>query len=89
MAAKGKSATTTRYRFLGDHATELELGSGVVLQVGPGDFVDLAAADYAAIDPEQMAYLLDTSAAQPTEEEVAAVMSAPAAPAEEVTTNDK
>ena len=97
MATKGAPKTITKqYRFLGDHATELELQSGARFQVGPGDFVDLTDADAAGIHPEQMAYLLDVSSLQPTSEELEVhAAEAEAATAEgttateEVTTSDK
>jgi len=91
MSTKGKSTGTTNYRFVGDHATEFVMDSGTVLQVGPGDFIELTQSEYDG-NPEKNEWLLDVAATVPTTEELAAFKmeqggNGETTPAEEVTTS--
>jgi len=88
--AKQKSAETgTEYRYVGHHATEFQMEDGSSLQVGTGDFVTLSQSEYDSLDDEKAAYLIDTSQAQPTEEEVKALKESQANEANEGGSDDK
>ena len=69
---KGSAKSASNYRYLGDHATELEIGD-TRPWVGPGDFVDVSGMDMNDPKIKEMVdngILVDVSTIVPTQEDL-------------------
>lgn len=83
-AATGGKTTGVKYRYVGYHAATLELEDGTCPQVGPGDYIELSAADYDALGKEFQASLIDASGISAEQE-----VTAPEQPAQEPQIGDE